>query len=85
MICRSYAVCVCVIIMCTLPGNMALSRCMGLLLHYYQIVSKEQKLNDYCFFDELLDCIEFLTVFHECSRLLKSVINHNTEGLAVDR
>ena len=68
--------------MCTLPGNMALQRCLGLLQFSFRIVSKE--LNVCIDIDDLVDCIEVLTVNNEYYRLLKSV-NLNTEGLAVDR
>ena len=71
--------------MCICPGNMAIQRCLGLLQRAYQIVSKEQKLNDYCAFDELADCMEVYTAIYECSELLKSVIDLNTRELEVDR
>ena len=64
---------------------MALQRYLGLLQRVYRIVSKERKVNDNCATDKFVDCMEADTVFHECSQLLKSVMNRNTEGLAVDR
>lgn len=64
---------------------MAAQRCLGLLQHAYQIVSKEQKVNVDIAVEEIMDCIEVQSVVDKCDQLLKSVVDHNTEGLAVDR